>query len=139
VLDPPHSKVQEMPLEVAKSPHPVTATADRLIAALEGRGITVFARIDHAGGARAAGLELPAEELLVFGDPRAGTPLMQDDPQVGYELPLRMLVWQAGGDTLIGYSPPGELAERYAVGERDELLGRMSKLLEGLVGEATAP
>jgi uncharacterized protein (DUF302 family) len=128
-----------MPLQVTKSPHPVAATADRLIAALEGRGITVFARIDHAGGARAAGLELPDEELLVFGDPRAGTPLMQDDPQVGYELPLRLLVWEAGGETLVGYRPPTELAERYAIGARSELLARMTKLLEGLVAEASAP
>jgi uncharacterized protein (DUF302 family) len=128
-----------MTLEVTRSPHPVAATADRLVAALEGRGTMVFARIDHAGGARAAGLELPDEELLVFGDPKAGTPLMQDDPQVGYELPLHMLVWQADGDTLVGYRPPTELAERYAVGERAELLARMTKLLEGLVGEATAP
>src|SRR4030081_1403704 len=94
-----------MPLEVTKSAQPVAATADRLIAALEGRGITVFARIEHGGGARAAGLELPDEELLVFGDPRAGTPLMQDDPQGGYELPLRLLVWEAGGGTLLGYRP----------------------------------
>jgi uncharacterized protein (DUF302 family) len=128
-----------MPLEVTKSAHPVAATADRLIAALEGRGITMFARIDHAGGARAAGLELPDEELLVFGDPRAGTPLMQDDPQVGYELPLRLLVWEAGGETLVGYRPPTELAERYAIGARSELLARMGKLLEGLVAEASAP
>ena len=128
-----------MPLQVTKSPHPVAATADRLIAALEGRGITVFARIDHAGGARAAGLDLPDEELLVFGDPRAGTPLMQDDPQVGYELPLRLLVWEAGGETLVGYRPPTELAERYAIGARSELLARMTKLLEGLVAEASAP
>ena len=128
-----------MPLQVTKSPHPVAATADRLIAALKGRGITVFARIDHAGGARAAGLELPDEELLVFGDPRAGTPLMQDDPQVGYELPLRLLVWEAGGETLVGYRPPTELAERYAIGARSELLARMRKLLEGLVAEASAP
>ena len=128
-----------MPLEVAHSPHPVAATADRLVAALGERGIVVFARVDHAGGARAAGLELPAEELLVFGDPRAGTPLMQDDPQVGYELPLRLLVWDAGGETLVGYRRPAELAERYAVGGRPEVLERMTGLLEGLVAEATAP
>jgi uncharacterized protein (DUF302 family) len=127
-----------MSLEVANSPHPVAATADRLVAALEGRGITVFARIDHAGGARAAGLQLPDEELLVFGDPSTGTPLMQDDPQVGYELPLRLLVWQAAGDTLVGFQPPTELAESYAVGERAELLARMTTLLEGLVAEATS-
>jgi uncharacterized protein (DUF302 family) len=128
-----------MSMVLAQSPHGVAATADRLLAALGDRGITVFARIDHSGGARAVGLELPEEELLVFGDPRAGTPLMQDDPQVGYELPLRVLVWEARGETLVGYVRPAELAERYAVGGRAELLERMTNLLEGLVAEATAP
>ncbi|HEV7585250.1 MAG TPA: DUF302 domain-containing protein [Solirubrobacteraceae bacterium] len=127
-----------MPLEVAQSPYPVAVTVDRLVAALGRRGATVFARIDHAGGARAVGLELPDEELLVFGDPKAGTPLMQDDPQVGYDLPLRLLVWDAGGETLVGHRPATELAALYALEGRSELLDRMSKLLEGLVGEATA-
>ncbi|MCW3029548.1 MAG: hypothetical protein JWN81_2759 [Solirubrobacterales bacterium] len=127
-----------MSLRVAQSPHSVAVTADRLVAALGERGITMFARIDHAGAARAAGLELPDEELVIFGDPRAGTLLMQLDPQIGYELPLRLLIWDAAGGTLVGYRPPTELAERYAVGEQAELLSRMTALLEGLVGESTA-
>jgi uncharacterized protein (DUF302 family) len=127
-----------MSLRVLQSPHSVAATADRLLAALGERGITMFARIDHAAGARTAGLELPDEELLIFGDPRAGTLLMQLDPQIGYELPLRLLIWDAAGQTLVGYRPPTELAERYAVGEQAELLSRMTGLLEGLVAESTA-
>jgi uncharacterized protein (DUF302 family) len=127
-----------MTLRVVHSPHSVAATTERLLQALGDRGITMFARIDHAGGARAAGLELPDEELVVFGDPRAGTLLMQLDPQVGYELPLRLLLWDAGDGTLVGYRPPTELAQRYAVGEQTELLGQMTGLLEVLVAEITA-
>jgi len=93
------------------SPHGVGETVERLIAALEQRSITVFARIDHAGAAREVGLQLADEELVIFGDPRAGTLLMQTDPGVGLELPLKVLVWDADGVTTIGYRPPTELAE----------------------------
>jgi beta-galactosidase len=127
-----------MSLRVVQSPNSVAETVDRLVAALGDRGITMFARIDHGGGARGAGLELADEELLIFGDPSAGTLLMQLDPEIGYELPLRLLIWDSAGRTLVGYRPPAELAERYAVGEQAELLGRMSGLLEGLITESTA-
>jgi uncharacterized protein (DUF302 family) len=83
-----------------------TAVA-RIEQALRQLGITLFARIDHAAGARAVGLELPDEVVLVFGDPAAGTPLMQVDPQVELDLPLRMLVW-ARGDR----APPSDTATR---------------------------
>jgi uncharacterized protein (DUF302 family) len=125
-----------MSLTVHDSPDGVGATMERLIAAVNSRGITVFARVDHGGGARAAGLQLAKEELLIFGDPRAGTPLMQSDPEIGYELPLRVLVWDSGGQTRVGYRPPSELADRYAVADRAEVLARMDALLEQLVAES---
>jgi uncharacterized protein (DUF302 family) len=128
-----------MSLLLAESPHSVTVTIDRLEATLKERGTTVFARVDHAGGARGAGLELADEELLIFGDPRAGTLLMQADAQVGYELPLRVLAWDAEGRTLVGYRPPRELADRYDVRGRAELLERMTEMLEELVAKITAP
>jgi uncharacterized protein (DUF302 family) len=128
-----------MSLLLAESPHSVTVTIDRLEATLKERGTTVFARVDHAGAARGAGLELPDEELLIFGDPRAGTLLMQADAQVGYELPLRVLAWDAEGRTLVGYRPPGEVADRYDVRGRAELLERMTEMLEELVAKITAP
>jgi uncharacterized protein (DUF302 family) len=127
-----------MPLTAANSPHSVTVTTDRLVAALNRRDINVFARVDHSGGARAARLELADEELLIFGDPRVGTALMQGDPEIGYELPLRVLVWDAGGQTRVGYRRTMEVAGGYAVVDRKELLGRMDALLEGLVAESTA-
>ena len=120
------------------SPHGVGETVDRLIAALEQRSITVFARIDHAGAAREVGLQLADEELVIFGDPRAGTPLMETDPAVGLELPLKVLVWDAAGVTTIGYRPPTELADLYPIANRAEVLERMQALLETLVAETTA-
>jgi uncharacterized protein (DUF302 family) len=127
-----------MPLIVVNSPHSVAVTVDRLVAALERRGIAVFARVDHGGGARDAGLPLVDEEVLVFGDPRVGTLLMQEDPEIGYELPLRVLVWNGGGQTKVGYRAPMELAASYAVAEREEILRKMGALLQALVAESTA-
>jgi uncharacterized protein (DUF302 family) len=128
-----------MSLTTIKSPHNVPATVDRLIAALGRRGITVLARIDHAAGARKAGLELADEELLIFGDPRVGTLLMQRDPAVGYELPLRLLIWDAGGQTMIGYRPPTELRNDFAVADQLETLRRMETLLEQITAETSHP
>ena len=79
---------------VKRSASAYADTVSRLLEAIEERDLTVFARIDHAAGARAAGLELASEEVVAFGNPRAGTPLMQSDPRVGIELPLRILAWE---------------------------------------------
>jgi uncharacterized protein (DUF302 family) len=125
-------------LKTAASPHSVAGTVDRMIAALEARGIVVFARIDHAEGAREAGLELPDEQLLVFGDPRVGTLLMQEDPSVGYELPLRVLVWDADRQTTVGWRQPTELVKHYELSSHRKGLERMDALLEQLVAESTA-
>lgn len=127
-----------MPLTVADSSYSVALTVDRLVAALDRRGIAVFARVDHGGGARDAGLPLTDEEVLVFGDPRAGTLLMQEDPEIGYELPLRVLVWDAGGQTRVAYRAPVELAASYAVADHAEILQKMGALLQALVAESTA-
>lgn len=126
-----------MPLSIIESAGSVTATVDRVIAALGRRGITVFARIDHAAGARKAGLQLADEEVLIFGDPRAGTLLMQADATVGYELPLRLLVWDAGGQTRIGYRRPTELKNDFAVANKLETLQRMESLLEQIAAESS--
>jgi beta-galactosidase len=127
-----------MSLVTTTSPHSVSATIDRLLGALGTRGIQVFARADHAAGAQAAGLELPDEEVVIFGDPRVGTLLMQSDPQIGYELPLRVLVWDAQGQTMVGYRLPTELSLEYDVSERITVLERMAQLLAQLVAESVA-
>ena len=109
-----------------------------LIAAIEKRGLTVFARIDHAAGARDAGMELDEEEVVLFGSPRTGTPLMQDDRRIGIELPLRILVWRDAGQVMIGYRDPRELADKYVVREHTATLEQMAGLLEALSTEASS-
>jgi uncharacterized protein (DUF302 family) len=89
-------------------------TAQRLAAALTARGITVVARVDHAAAAAAVGLALRPTEVLIFGNPRAGTPLMQAQQTAGIDLPLRALVWQdEAGQTFVGYNDPLWIAARH--------------------------
>src|SRR5215470_1895293 len=87
------------------SKHPVRETIDRAEAQVKAAGGTVFARVDHAGGAAAVGMTMPPMELLVFGNPRGGTPLMLAAPTFGLDLPLKLLAWQdAGGKVWVGYN-----------------------------------
>jgi len=111
----------------------VETAVERLLDAIRERSITVFARIDHAQGARDVGLELHDETVIVFGNPQTGTPLMQKDPRCGIDLPLRILVWEEHGTTTIAYHDPRELANSYRVLAGDDTLDRMRDLLEALV------
>ncbi|MFI9379857.1 DUF302 domain-containing protein [Kutzneria sp. NPDC052558] len=104
----------------------------RLIAALEHRELTVFAHIDHAEHARRAELSLTPVDVVLFGDPHAGTPLMASDPRVGLDLPLRMVVWQDGEMAFVGHHDPRELAGDYELTEHKEILDRMAELLEAV-------
>ena len=115
-------------------------TADRLDAAIRARGLTLFARIDHAAGAADAGLALRPTELLIFGNARGGTPLMQAAQSIGIDLPLKALVWQdAAGGTWIGYNDPAWLAQRHGIGsEAAATVAAMTALLHALPQEATA-
>jgi uncharacterized protein (DUF302 family) len=92
-------------------------TMNRLEAEAKAKGLTVFARIDHAAGATEVGLPLRPTELLIFGNARGGTPLMQAAQTIGIDLPLKALVWQdASGVTWLSYNDPGWLAQRHALG-----------------------
>ncbi len=96
------------------SPH---ETMDRLEAAVKAKGMTVFARIDHAAGAKFVGLDLRPTALLIFGNPRGGTPPMQTAQTLGIDLPLKALVWQdEAGLTWISANDPAWLAERHGAG-----------------------
>jgi len=107
-----------------------------LLEAIERSGLTVFARIDHAAAAREVGLELAEEEVVLFGSPRAGTPLMQSDRRVGIELPLRMLVWREGEEVLLGHHDPRDLSGSYDLAEQRASLEQMARLLDELAAEA---
>ncbi len=111
-------------------------TVKSLLEAIKARGLTVFAQIDHAAGAREAGLELADEQVVLFGNARSGTPLMQADPRIGIELPLRMLVWRQGEEVLLGHNDPRELSGSYGVAGDSSTLEQMAKLLDALAGEA---
>jgi uncharacterized protein (DUF302 family) len=92
-------------------------TVRRLEAAVKAKGMTIFARIDHAAGAEEVGLALRPTELLIFGNAKGGTPLMQSDQTMGIELPLKALVWQdAAGKTWLSYNDPSWLAKRHGMG-----------------------
>jgi uncharacterized protein (DUF302 family) len=123
---------------VKESSSAYAETAGRLVDGITRRGLTLFARIDHAAGARGAGLEMAPEEVFIFGSPVAGTPLMQRDPRVGYELPLRMLLWQEGERVQLGYRDPRELSGEYEISDQMAILDRMAGLLGDLAAEATA-
>src|SRR5690242_16416885 len=98
------------------SPRSVAETVDRLQAVVRARGLTVFALIDHSGEAERAGLAMPPTMLLVFGSPKAGTPLMLAFPLLALDLPLKALVWQdAAAHVWVSYDSPDYLAERYAI------------------------
>ncbi len=111
-------------------------TLRRVRDALGRRGLAVFTEIDHAAAAREAGMDLPAEVVVVFGNRRAGTPLMQADPRIGIELPLRLLVWTADGETMLGYNDPRELAGVYDVATHAGTLDAMATLLDAIAHEA---
>jgi len=113
-------------------------TMDRLVAAVTRRGMTVLARIDHAGAAATAGLTLRPTEVLIFGNPRAGTPLMQAVQSTGIDLPLKALTWQdEAGRTWLGYNDPQWLARRHrAEAGADRVLEAMTDALEAVAKEA---
>ena len=97
-----------------RSSHSVAETIDRLESLLKGRGVIVFARIDFSADAARAGLTMRAEQLLVFGNPRAGTPLMVASPTAGLDLPLKALVWEdAAGGTWIAYNDAQYVLRRH--------------------------
>jgi uncharacterized protein (DUF302 family) len=114
-------------------------TMDRLAAEVTARGMTVFARIDHAAGAAQAGLPLRPTELLIFGSARAGTPLMQSNQAIGIDLPLKALVWEdAAGKTWLSYNDPSRLAKRHGLGaDTSRAVDAMAAALAAIAKKAT--
>jgi uncharacterized protein (DUF302 family) len=115
----------------------VKETVDRLTAALKEKGISPAARIDHAAAARAAGLELKPTEVLLFGNPKLGTPLMQANRHAAIDLPMRVLVWEDdAGKVWVGYTPPSALKARYKLEGRDEILKTLTGALDAFTNAA---
>ena len=100
------------------SQHSVATTLERLEAALRAREVKIFARIDFSGDAGRAGLTLRAEQMLIFGNPKAGTPLMQAAPAVGLDLPVKALVWEdADAKVWVAYNDPHYVVRRHGLAD----------------------
>jgi uncharacterized protein (DUF302 family) len=114
-------------------------TMNRLEAAVKAKGLTVFARIDHAAGAAAIGLTLPPTEVLIFGNAAGGTPLMQSVQTIGIDLPLKALVWQDSSDvTWLSCNDPASLAQRHGLSAAtDAVVGNLTAALDALAKAAT--
>jgi uncharacterized protein (DUF302 family) len=111
---------------------------DLLEAEIRAQEMTVFARIDHAAGAAEAGLELRPTELIIFGNARGGTPLMQSVQTVGIDLPLKALVWEdASGTTWLSYNKPSWIAQRHSIANAEPIMNKMTAALSAMSRTAT--
>ena len=118
----------------------VQTTMNSLENLVRNKGLTVFARIDHAAGATKVGEEMLPTQLLIFGNPAIGTKLMTSQRSVGIDLPIKVLIWEEpNGKVWIAYNDPAYLAERHGIDDRDAVLEKMAGAVRGLVSAAASP
>ena len=122
---------------VRESSGSAAETADRLVAAVEQAGATVFARVYHAAGAKTVGEDLDPTVLVIFGNPKIGTAIIKADRRAALDLPLRVLIWEEDGVTRIGYERPNTLKTRYGIKCADEAFAKMTGALEKLTTAAS--
>lgn len=122
-----------------KSPYSAVDTGMRLVAAIEARKLTLFARVDHAAGAKKIDKTLRPTEVFIFGNPNGGTPLMECAQSMGIDLPLKMLVWQAAdGSVMLGYNDPAWLAKRHGTA-CEQPVSNISKAMDAIAKGVVAP
>lgn len=120
--------------------HSAKAAMDKLETLAQSRGLKIFARIDHAAGAKSIGETLRPTELLIMGNPKGGTPVLQCAQTFGIDLPLHVLGWEdADGKNWLGYKDMSKLGHKLKGDNCDAALKRLSGALEGLVSEAAKP
>ncbi len=125
-------------LVTLRSGHSPKVTLDRFEEVAKSKGMKIFARIDHAAGAKSIGQELRPTELIIFGNPQGGTPLMQCAQTAGIDLPLKALAWQdASGQTWLAYNDPVWVAARHGAGECGGAPAKMRGALEAFARHAT--
>lgn len=123
-----------------KSSHSVSKTAARLESTLREKGMTVFVRINHAEGAHKVGKKLRPTELIIFGNPKVGAPLMQCSQTVAIDLPQKALIWQdEAGQVWLSYNDPKYLASRHHISECAEVLKKIENALRNFASAATKP
>ena len=119
------------------SPHDAKTTMNRFESIAKEKGMNIFARIDHAAGAAKVNMALRPTEVLIFGNPKGGTPLMLCAQTAGIDLPLKALVWQdAAGKVWLGYNDPAYIASRHRTDKCGEVVKNMSKVLADFAAEA---
>ena len=121
------------------SKHSVDETLQRLETLLQEKNISVFAKVDHSGEAAKTGMEMRPTKLLIFGNPKGGTPLMQATPTVGIDLPLKALVWQdASGSTWLSYNDPAWVVQRHGLDDQAKAtVTAMTAALRAIASKAT--
>lgn len=125
-------------LVTLKSVHSVSTTADKLESLLKSKGMTVMNRISHSDGAAGVGRELRSTELMIFGNPKIGTPLMQCAQSVAIDLPQKALIWQdESGQVWLGYNDPRYLQKRHGIEGCDEVLAKVAGALNNFATAAT--
>ena len=123
-----------------KSQHSVKQTADRLESLVKEKGLTLFIRINHTENAKNVGKDLRATELLIFGNPNIGTPLMNCKQSVAIDLPQKALIWEdEAGQVWIAYNDPQYLVERHNITGCDEVVGKIKQALASLTNAAAGP
>ncbi|MEO0731098.1 MAG: DUF302 domain-containing protein [Pseudomonadota bacterium] len=135
----PTAAVADGHVVTVKSALSVPATIDKLEAALKSKGIGIMGRVDHAANAKKAGLELPPTLLLIFGNPKLGTPLMQSNRAIGMDLPMKALAWaDKDGAVYLSYTKPDALKSRYGISDKDPVFKKMTGALANFSKAATA-
>ena len=127
-------------LITVRSNFSVAQTVTRLITAVTSRGMTIFAVVDHGDGAAIAGMSLRPTQLVLFGNPKGGTPLMQENQTSGIDLPLKALAWEdADGKVWLAYNDPAWIAQRHGLGAASAAaVNAMAAGLSVIVSDATA-
>ena len=119
-----------------KSAYSVDETLNRLEAVLKKKGITVFARVDHKAGADKVGLNMQPTQLLIFGNPKMGTPLMNESRLMGLDLPMKALAYQDDASQVwLAYLSPAELQQRHNI-KNQKIINKMKQALNGLTSKA---
>ncbi len=120
------------------SANSVDMTIDRMEAAIKAKGLRVFARVDHQQNAKDMGLTMRPNTLLIFGSPKIGSPLMNENPTMGLDLPVKALAWQdEDGNVFLSYNDPAYLKDRHGIEKATMPLEKMTKALTGLTAHAT--
>ena len=127
-------------LNTLESAHSVAETMNHLEQNVSAAGFKVFARVDHGAGAKSVDMPLPATELLIFGNPKGGTVLMQSQRTVGIDLPLKYLVWEdADGKVMVGWNDPAWVTGRHAIMDKAPVVKKMTGGLKKFATEAAQP